>query len=95
MQELADSKALKDDKATLEEIVQAGHILSNLNALNEYAKVHGCKQTSAKLLELDSNQLTSAQLYYKAEIYRLYECSNLSGVGKEIEAFLGKSGELL
>ena len=52
LQELADNKALKDSEATLEEIVQAGHILKDLNALNEYAKLHGCKQANTKLNDI-------------------------------------------
>ena len=95
MQELADDKALKSSDTTLEEIAQAGHVLSNLNALNEYAKVHACKQASARLLETDSNETNLSIVYYKAEIYRLYECATLSGVGKEIEKVLEKAGELL
>ena len=85
---MADDRGFRSQDATLEEISQAAQLLSNLNALNEYAKVHGCKQTSAKLLQLDTVKSSPSILYYKAEIYRMYECATLSGVGKEIEKML-------
>ena len=42
---------------------------------------------------MDSNKLNPSTIYYKAEIYRLYECATLSGVAKEIENLLGKADE--
>ena len=73
----------------MEDIAQAAHILNNLNALNDYAKVHGCKQATTKLRELNSDQLHSPSvLYFKAEIYRMYGCTTLSGVAKDIEKYL-------
>ena len=48
------------------------------------------------MLELDASQLgLPSVVYFKAEIYRLYECSTLSGVAKEIDTLLGKSKEIL
>ena len=48
------------------------------------------------MLELDASQLgLPSVVYFKAEIYRLYECSTLSGVAKEIDTLLSKSKEIL
>ena len=59
-----------------------------MNALNEYAQINGCKRIEKLIGELNSD--SASDVYLKAELYRLYECSKLSGTTKEIEAILGQ-----
>ena len=73
--------------------MQAGQVLEELNALNEYAKINGCKRIEKLIDELDSDSATD--VFLKAELHRLYECSKLSGTSKEIEAILGQDGKSL
>ena len=68
--------------------MQAGQVLERLNALNEYAQINGCKRIEKLIGELNSD--SASDVYLKAELYRLYECSKLSGTAKEIEAILGQ-----
>ena len=57
-----------------------------MNALNEYAKINGCKRIEQRLDGLSSD--SASDVFLKAELYRLYECSKLSGTSKEVEKTL-------
>ena len=85
LRQIADDEILKGDQATLSGIAQSGLILSQLNQLNEYSKVHACRTAT----KLSINQDESASvLYFKAEIFRFFKCPTLSGVSAEALARL-------
>lgn len=61
-------------------------MLSQLNQLVEYSRVHGCRNANKVAAASDSERPNT--LYYKAEIYRYFQCDFLKGAGAEAKAML-------
>lgn len=85
LRDQADDR-IKEGKS-LKELAQAGQILSNLNQVNDYSKVHACR-SQAKLTDFELEGKYSENLFYKAEVYRLFECTTMVSVGDEVTELL-------
>lgn len=63
----------------MEQIAQAGQVLSYLNTLELKHKQQACKQY--KSLHL-ADQLSTKDTFYQAELARIYECKSMKAAVK-------------
>ena len=81
--------------STFKELAHAGQILSSLNSINDYAKVHACR-AQAKLPDVIDSTNYSEDLFYYSEVYRLFECSTMAQVvGDRVSDLLSNPSDKL